>query len=127
MLKIILADRYTEYEPSLVLSGLKTLPARRVARSLAFAKRCLTNDQTKHFSPLNPDGLHDPRHPEKFRVNFSHTENYRNSIIPYCQRLLNADNLLLEERKKMQLKAKEQQRAKEQVSGSREQETGARE
>ena len=29
---------------------------------------------------------------EKYRVTFAHTENYRNSAVPCCQRLLNDDN-----------------------------------
>ena len=99
-LKIILADRYTGYQSGLDLALLETLSARRTARCLAFAKRCLKNDQTKHFFPLNPDALQDLRNPEKYTVNFSHTENYRNSTIPYCQRLLNADFKLQEERRR---------------------------
>ena len=37
--------------------------------------------------PLAPES--NIRHTEKYSVNFARTENYRNSAIPYCQRLLN--------------------------------------
>ena len=53
-LKIILGSSYTDYPSGLANSGLETLAARRQARCLAFAKRCLQNDQTKHLFPLNP-------------------------------------------------------------------------
>ena len=49
-------------------------------------------------------------------VNFAHTENYRNSTVPYCQRLLNADFLL----------EKERRREKERARFQKEKETGAR-
>ena len=84
-LKIILADSFTDYESGLETSGLSTLALRREARCLAFAKRCLTNKQTQHFFPLNPDNPQNLRNPEKYQVNFSHTENYRNSTVPFCQ------------------------------------------
>ena len=41
--------------------------------------------------PLNQNNDQNVRSREKFEVNFAHTENYRNSAVPYCQRLLNAD------------------------------------
>ena len=40
------------------------------------------------------------RHAEKYLVNFARTENYRNSAIPYCQRLLNEDHKQEQERMK---------------------------
>ena len=41
--------------------------------------------------PLNTDSYPDLRNTEKYIVNFAHTENYLNSAVPYCQRLLNED------------------------------------
>ena len=126
-LKIILADRYSDYQSGLDLAQLETLSARRTARCLAFAKRCLKNDQTKHFFPLNPDALHDLRNPEKYIVNFAHTENYRNSAVPYCQRLLNADFQLEEERRRQKEEEEEERRReKERTRHQGRQGTGAR-
>ena len=48
--------------------------------------------------PLNVQGLHDIRNTEKYIVNFSRTENYLNSAVPYCQRLLNEDHRRNEEK-----------------------------
>ena len=59
--------------------------------------------------PLNPDVLHDIRHTEKFQVNFAHTENYKNSAVPFCQRLLNQDNI---DQKEKERARREQQQAR---------------
>ena len=107
-LKIILGNNYSDYTTGLVISGLETLSARREARSLAFAKRCLLNEQTKHLFPLNPDDVNNIRNPEKFSVNFAHTENYKNSAVPYCQRLLNTDHQQEKERRKEKERARHQ-------------------
>ena len=40
----------------------------------------------------------DLRNTEKYAVNFARTENYQNSAVPYCQRLLNADHRRTEDR-----------------------------
>ena len=41
--------------------------------------------------PLNSHHDLNVRSHEKYKVNFAHTENYRNSTVPDCQRLLNDD------------------------------------
>jgi hypothetical protein len=55
--------------------------------------------------PQNPEHTYDVsgcvRRTEKFRVNFARTENYRQSAVPYCQRLLNQHDLLEEEKRRM--------------------------
>ena len=118
-LKIILADSFTDYESGLDISGLSSLAMRREARCLAFAKRCLTNKQTQHLFPLNPDNQHDIRNPEKFQVNFSHTENYRNSTVPFCQRLLNNDFLQQQEKRREKEMAGAERAEAESVGGER--------
>ena len=82
----------------------------------------MKNDQTKHFFPLNPDALHDLRNPEKYIVNFAHTENYRNSAVPYCQRLLNADIQLEEERRRQKEEKRRRQKEEEEEERRREKE-----
>ena len=90
-LKIILGENYEDYFSSLAKTGLKSLSERRTIRCLSFAKRCLKNPHTKHMFQLNPEHHVNIRQPEKYSVNFAQTENYRNSAVPYCQRLLNED------------------------------------
>ena len=90
-LKIILGESYIDYPSSLTRTGLASLSERGKSQCLAFAKRCLSDPQTKEMFPLNPESSLNLRKPEKYMVNFAHTEGYRNSAVPFCQRLLNAD------------------------------------
>ena len=39
----------------------------------------------------NPEADYNLRNPERYVVNAAHTESYKNSTVPYCQRLLNED------------------------------------
>ena len=96
-LKIILGDNFVDYSGSLDQTGLKSLSDRRKSRCLSFAKRCLKNPHMQQMFPLAPES--NIRHTEKYSVNFARTENYRNSAIPYCQRLLNEDYRQEEERR----------------------------
>ena len=41
--------------------------------------------------PLSHEHDQNVRNREKFKVNFAHTETYRQSAVPYCQRLVNQD------------------------------------
>ena len=70
------------------------------ARCLAFAKRCLTNKQTQHLFQLNSDNQQNIRNLESYQVNFAHTENYQNSTVPFCHRLLDKDFSLEKRREK---------------------------
>ena len=105
-LKIILAEGYVDYLSSCELSGLQKLSDRRETRCLAFAKRCLLNPQTKDMFPLNEQGPLNIRNTEKYIVNFARTENYKNSAVPYCQRLLNEDYRRTEDRARMREQAR---------------------
>ena len=45
-----------------------------------------------NFFPRHPGGhAMRTRYPERYVVNKAHTERYRNSAVPYLQRLLNED------------------------------------
>ena len=99
-LKIILGESYIDYPSSLLKTGLLSLSNRRKSGCLAFAKRCLSNPQTKEMFPVNSESSTNLRQPEKYIVNFAHTENYRNSAVPFCQRLLNEDHRQEEERRR---------------------------
>ena len=87
-----MAEDYIDYPASCERTGLLMLSDRCKNRCLAFAKRCLSNPQSKDMFPLNRHSSLDIRNTEKYLVNFAHTENYLNSAVPYCQRLLNEDN-----------------------------------
>ena len=91
-LKIILAEKYVDYSSALEMCNLKPLFERREKKCLDFALRCVKHPKNSRIFPLNPNltnKSHGVRSRELFKVNFSRTENYKNSAIPYCQRLLN--------------------------------------
>ena len=89
-LKVILNENYVSYEAALEMCGLQTLHIRREHRSLQFALKCTKHKTNKKIFPLNPStDTHLMRHREKFKVNRSRTEVYKNSAVPYLQRRLN--------------------------------------
>ena len=99
-MKIILCENYADYPISLTKTGLKSLSNRRKSWCLALALRWLSNPQSKDMFPLNLESSHNLRQAETFFVNFAHTENYGNSAVPFCQRLLIVDHSQEQERRR---------------------------
>ena len=90
--KIILGKQYTDYESALEKIGIENLEERRKQLCLSFAQKCLKNNKTNAMFPQKArNHKMETRNQEKFDVTFAHTERYRNSSIPYMQRLLNND------------------------------------
>ena len=92
-LRVILGENYVSYDAALEMTGLKTLYNRREERCLSFSLKCLKHPIHKKLFPVNPtvNGNADYlREREPFVVNFAHTNAYKISTIPYCQRLLNS-------------------------------------
>ena len=87
-LKVILGEKYNNYEDALKVTGLKTLKQRREEKCLAFSLKCLKHPQLMRLFPRNENG-YPSRNKEEFKINFAYTEDYRRSAIPYCQTLLN--------------------------------------
>ena len=56
-----------------------------------FQFKCTAHAQNSQIFPTNPNlvDTQEVRDREKFKVNFARTQQYQNSAIPYCQRLLN--------------------------------------
>lgn len=90
-LKVILGESYEDYSSALNLLGLQTLDSRRESRCLDFAIKCTKHPLNSRFFPLQQAPTNYLRQTEKFVVNFARTSTYRDSAIPYCQRLLNAN------------------------------------
>ena len=89
-LKVILGEQYEDYKTALDICGLETLSDRRGKRCLDFALKCLKHPRNSRLFPQNENqNTHDVRIHEQFKVNFATTSTYRDSAIPYCQRLLN--------------------------------------
>ena len=90
--KIILKNNYKNYESALEMLNLDTLCDRRRKQSLKFAKDCLKHEQMKQMFPINEKNSQvQTRHKEMYKVNKANTERYRQSAVPYLQRLLNEE------------------------------------
>ena len=87
-LKVILGEKYKNYDDALKVTGLNTLKQRREEKCLAFSLKCLKHPELKRLFPRN-EKVYTLRNKEDFKVNFAYTEDYRKSAIPYCQTLLN--------------------------------------
>ena len=89
-LKVILGEEYSDYQTALEICGLESLEQRREKRCLDFSLKCLKHPKNLRLFPSTPKVTkHDLRSNEPFVVNFARTASYKNSTIPYCQRLLN--------------------------------------
>ena len=90
-LKVILGESYISYEAAMEMAGLSKLADRRQKRCAEFSKKCIQHPTNKRLFPLNgnAENSNQIRNREKYAVNFAHTNTYKNSTVPYCQRLLN--------------------------------------
>ena len=88
-LKIILNRDYISYEDALLKTGLTTLYQRRQERCLSFSLKCLNHPQNKRLFPRNVENNNFVRDHEEFKVNHAYNNFYKNSAIPFNQRLLN--------------------------------------
>ena len=92
-MRAIFKKQYSNYQESMKLLKLDTLEIRRQKLNIKFARNCLKIDKLKNIFPLN-DQCHtmEKRNFEKFQVNKANTERYRQSSIPYMQRLMNSEH-----------------------------------
>ena len=89
-LKIIMGSEYDSYEQALKWSGLERLSERREKKCLKFGLKSLLHPVHSKMFPVNPKtSLHGTRNKEHFIVNWAKSESYRQSAIPYIQRMLN--------------------------------------
>ena len=87
------------HEAALEMTGLEKLEDRRLKRCLDFSKKCLQHPINKRMFPLNPNlnNQQSVRERERYKVNFANKNIYKNSTIPFCQRLLNKEEKSREE------------------------------
>ena len=87
---MILGDMYISYEAALEMCGLQTLNERREKRCLNFSLKCIKHPKNQRLFPVNNRKFgQNQQTREAFQVNWARTDKYKNSTIPYCQRLLN--------------------------------------
>ena len=89
-LKIILGKEYVSYDVALKECSLETLTSRREQSCLTFALKCLLHPRHARMFPVNSNIDKNTRRREHFKVNKSRTSSYKNSAIPYLQRMLNS-------------------------------------
>ena len=91
-MRVIFKKQYASYQKSLQSLKLDTLEIRRQKLNMKFAKGCLKIDKLCPMFPVNEVNHNmEKRCNEKYKVNHAKTERYRQSSIPYLQRLLNSE------------------------------------
>ena len=90
--KLVLKDKYKDYEKALMILNLDSLQTRRENLNLKFAKTGITNEKLDDLFPLS-DKKHamKTRKNEKYKVEFANTNSYKNSSIISMQNMLNED------------------------------------
>ena len=92
-LKLILKDRYTNYNDALNVVKMESLEMRREKLCLKFAKACLKNETLRDMFPKNKkDHTMDKRQNEKFVIRKARTERLQRSAVMHMQRLLNNED-----------------------------------
>ena len=88
--KIILGERYRNYEQALTELDLETLNERRENLCLRFALKSSQHEKTSNMFPLNTK-CHKikTRKPDKFKVQFAKTGRLKKSSLIYMQNALN--------------------------------------
>ena len=91
--KLILRERYKNYEDSLILLNLDSLHQRRQNLCLKFAKSGIKhNSMTDLFPEESKTHKMQTRNTNKFKVNFANTGRLKDASIIHMQNLLNDDN-----------------------------------
>ena len=89
-IKIIQNNGFEEYEQCLKNLNLQTLHERRITLCENFALQTTKHERLYTMFPKNEKEYNTIlRNPEYFKLNMVLTERYKNSSIPYMQRLLN--------------------------------------
>ena len=91
-LRIILQDKYHDYEQALKFVGLQTLHERRTNLCIKFATKCVKKKKMSEMFPLNNKIVNTREH-ERFYVQPAFTDRLKYSAIPYMQRLLNKQKI----------------------------------
>jgi hypothetical protein len=86
--KLILKNKYTDYESSLLQLNLQSLEERRQYLSLKFANNCLKNPKFRTMFKENTQ-QNITRSRDKYKIPFCHTEQMRKSAIIQMTHQLN--------------------------------------
>ena len=87
--KLVLGSKYQDYSSALLRLDLVTLSERRIDLIAKFVKSSIDRKKLDQFFIFRKSNhLMTLRKPEKYRVTKTNTQRFRNSSIPFMQRLL---------------------------------------
>ena len=91
--KLVLKEKYKNYELALNILNLETLENRRTILTKRFAVNGIMNNTLTDLFPLNKK-KHEmkKRKPDLYKVNFANTERLKNASVITMQKLLNQEN-----------------------------------
>ena len=87
--RVILTERYTDYESACILMNAKSLKMRRSDLSLSFALNCLKTPQHQHLFKERKSLYYTLRNIKSFEEPLCLSERYKCSPLPFLTRLLN--------------------------------------
>ena len=87
--KLILGNKYIDYENALGSLHLENLSDRRSKLALKFAKGCLEIDQMKTLFRESKPSKYNTRSKDAYDVDFASSSRLYQSTIPTLQRMLN--------------------------------------
>ena len=96
--KLILKEKYSDYETGLKALNIESLYERRERLCLKFAKKCLKNENFKKLFPVKKSN-HEMkmRKPEKYQMKHINTNRYKKSAIPAMIKLLNEEEMKIKQ------------------------------
>ena len=94
-IRVILKNKFDNYDEGLKFLNIDSLDERREKHSLKFAQKCLKNEKVRNMFPVNMKTKKKTRNNEKYKVNFAKSERYKRSTIPSLQRKLNENEKTL--------------------------------
>ena len=91
--RIILGNKYTNYENSLEVIGLENLEERRTSLAFKFGQNCIQNQRIRKLFPLRKkQHKFKTRKEEKFKIFKCKKKRLQTSTIPYLRKILNENN-----------------------------------
>ena len=89
-LKVILNDRYEDYELACTIMMTKSLQRRRNEVSLHFELNCLKSPQNQYIFKERKSTYFTLRKIKSFEEPYCHSERYKSSPLPFLASLLNS-------------------------------------
>ena len=89
--KLVLREKYKDYENALLILNLDSLQKRRHNMCLKFAKSGIKNGKLNDLFPVNEKTHKMKTRDDKYKVQFANTDRLKNASIITMQNMLNDD------------------------------------